>query len=70
MFALRKDGDQVKINQAILDELRTQATRQSKRNYRQVEVDCRTLLALIHEIERCRLVDLRFESVVDTPGRD
>jgi hypothetical protein len=46
----------MKIKQEILDELRNQAARQSQRNYKCVEVDCRTLLAMIHEIERHRLV--------------
>lgn len=60
----------VTINQTILDELRHQAERQSKRNYRCVEIDCRTVLALISEIERSRLVELRFERSTEPALRD
>ena len=49
----------VKINQAILDEMKHQAQRQAKRNYKCIEIEVRTVLALIHEIERSRLVDVR-----------
>lgn len=47
------------ITQPILDELRSQANRQSQRNYKQVEVDCRTLLAIVYEVEQSRLVAQR-----------
>lgn len=59
-----------KINETILSELRKQAERQSKHNYKAVEVDYRTLLALITEIERGRLVGLRFERSSDPALRD
>lgn len=49
------------INQSVIDELTEQCDRQSKRNYKCVEVDYRTLRALLAEIERSRLVNLRFE---------
>ncbi len=55
----------MRLNQAILDELKHQAQRQASRNYKQVEVPCGTLLAMIHEIERSRLVDLRFERATE-----
>lgn len=50
----------VTINQSILDELENQCERQSTKNYRGVEVDYRTLRALIAEIKRSRLVAERF----------
>ena len=65
-----RKSNKVKINEAILEELRSQAIRQSRRNYRQVEVDCRILLALIHEIERGRLVNLQFERPSEPCVRD
>lgn len=58
------------ITQGILDELRHQAENQSKTRYRAVEVQCATLLAMIAEIERGRVVDLRFERSVDPALRD
>ena len=51
----------MKITQTLIDELRTQAKKQSQRNYKWLEIDARTLLALLAEIERSRLVELRFE---------
>ena len=53
----------VKITEDILDELEHQCRRQAdgKKNYRGVEVDYRTLQALIEEIRRGRVVNLRFE---------
>lgn len=58
------------INQSILDELRKQAERQQLRNYKAIEIDCRTVLALIAEIERSRLVELRFEAVPDLTAKN
>lgn len=40
----------MKLNQNILDELKHQCDRQATKNYRGVEVDYRTLRALIAEI--------------------
>lgn len=51
----------MKITQALLDELKSQAERQATRTYKWLDIDSRVVLALIAEIERSRLVDLRFE---------
>ena len=51
----------MRITEEILDELKAQAERQSTRKYKWLDVDSRVVLALINEIERSRLVDLRFE---------
>lgn len=50
----------MKITQPVLDELRKQAERQAQRNYKAIEIDCRTVLALVAEIERSRAVAERF----------
>lgn len=60
----------MKINQGILDELKHQCERQSQKNYRGVEVDYRTLRALIAEVERGRLVELRFERPTEAALKD
>lgn len=60
----------MKINQAVLDELKSQAEKQSKRTYKGVEVDARVLLILLREIERGRLVDLRFDRSTEPAMRD
>ena len=50
-----------KITQAVIDELKHQAEKQAKTRYRAIEVQCSTMLALLAEIERGRIVSLRFE---------
>lgn len=45
------------LSQGILDELRHQAELQGKKNYRCIEVDWRTMIALCNEIESCRKHD-------------
>lgn len=65
-MAKHSTGDGVKLNQAILDELRHQAERQATSRYKAVEVQCATLLSMISEIERARIVDLRFEKCPET----
>lgn len=62
--------NQVKITESILSEIDHQCDRQSEKNYRGVEVDYRTLKALIAEIRRGRLVDLRFERPTEPAMRD
>lgn len=42
------------LSQGILDELRHQAELQGKKNYRCIEVDWRTVIALCNEIEEFR----------------
>ena len=60
----------MKLTESILAELRHQCERQATRNYKAVEVDHRTLLALLNEVERGRVVALRFEVQTPTPGSD
>ena len=60
----------MKINQKLIDELKAQAEKQATRNYKWLEIDARTLLALLAEIERSRLVDLRFEIPKEPALRD
>lgn len=60
----------MKLTQAILDELKHQADRQSKRNYKCVEVDFRTVFALVEEIERVRSVCVRCENAAENAMRD
>jgi len=60
----------MKITQAIIDELKKQAEKQKQRTYKGVEVDARVLIVLLREIERSRLVDLRFEKTTEPAMRD
>ena len=60
----------VKINQAVIDELKAQCEKQKTRTYKGVEVDARVLIVLLKEIERGRLVDLRFERSTEPAMRD
>jgi hypothetical protein len=64
------NSDSVKINQKLLDSLKAEAERQLTRNYKWLEIDARTLKALIMEVERGRLVDLRFERPTEPALRD
>ena len=46
------------ITDGILEELRKQSEKQLLRNYKGVEVDARTLLQLLSEIDNSRLIEL------------
>ena len=60
----------MKITQSVIDELKKQAEKQKSRTYKGVDVDARVLLVLLAEIERGRLVNLRFAKSAEPALRD
>lgn len=58
------------VNDKLIESLRREAESQAKKNYKWLEIESRVLLALLDEIERARLVDLRFDRPKEPALRD